>query len=261
MARIPNGIFGKAIGSVASISGAEWKGINYIKERKAPRNPSSDLQQLHRNAYQCSNNLAKLVKPSLMDKLYIPYLARQNQPITWQSDFIKRNIHAWNDITRYVGGGGKEQWVLSSFSPNTPFPKTRFPQIECWESLEGSSYYGNFRYYARPNAGVDYSYWNTITLGGLLFGFGHVKSAGTGAESFPLQQGVVVSTTHPVVITDNYRLWFFAYVSHCEVAGDTSTIVEGITQRNDVINFGDWRYTLPNFYGKSRNSWKFTYWE
>jgi hypothetical protein len=121
MAKIRNGITGQVIGSVASITAASWKGINYIRERVPASNPNTVPQQRQRLAYKYANNVGWLFSKALKTTLIEPYLARNGIKLTWQMDWIKRNI---GKITENINSRNSIQILDSIDTTDADAPDT-----------------------------------------------------------------------------------------------------------------------------------------
>jgi hypothetical protein len=97
MAKIEAGILGKTHGKVASVVAANWKGINYIKERVTPRNPRTPAQQAWRQNYAWANNFGQAFRNTFQKNIAEPFIAKQGLKLTWQMDWIRRNIGIINN--------------------------------------------------------------------------------------------------------------------------------------------------------------------
>jgi hypothetical protein len=88
MGKILNGILGGVSGKVAGVVGANWKGISYLRAYAVPANPQTPAQQAQRSKLAFLVKLGKLMKISVIQSFWDPFVTS----MSGFNDFISKNL-------------------------------------------------------------------------------------------------------------------------------------------------------------------------
>jgi len=72
MAKLLNGILGKAHNKVGNVIASSWKGINYVREYVIPKNPDTVAQQLQRGYVREQGHVAASMTSTVCQKFWDP---------------------------------------------------------------------------------------------------------------------------------------------------------------------------------------------
>lgn len=93
MATIRSGILSKTSGSVAGVTAATWKGINYIREKVTPSNPNTAAQQEQRSKMKAVVAYSRGILGDWLD-VYVDKFCKGYSAYNY---YVKKNIGSISD--------------------------------------------------------------------------------------------------------------------------------------------------------------------